>query len=93
MLEQDSGNRTKYSKQPSNTIGQMEETKLTELSDEELLQKQKKMKSGYLFSTVLIGFLIGVAVYSLIKNGIDFFTFFPLFFIFLCYPTGKKKKH
>lgn len=61
----------------------MENTPLTELSNEDLLTKRKKAKSNAMLSAGLFGFLVGVAVYSLVKNGIGFFTFFPLCFLFL----------
>lgn len=51
---------------------------LTELSDQELLQKIKKLKTTKIVDATIIGFTIGVAVYSAVKNGFGFFTFFPL---------------
>jgi hypothetical protein len=38
----------------------MEQKKLTELTDQELLQEAKKMKSASITNAVLIGFLAGV---------------------------------
>ncbi|MBB4807854.1 hypothetical protein HNP38_003170 [Chryseobacterium defluvii] len=70
----------------------MEQKDWTELSDEELLQEQKKAKSKNIINGFLIGFLIGVAVYSTVKNGIGFFTFFPLFFAYLAFSHIKKDK-
>ncbi len=58
----------------------MNEKELNELTDQELLDKKKKAKSGKITNAVLIGFFIGVAVYSAVKNGFGFFTLFPLFF-------------
>jgi predicted permease len=54
-----------------------------DLSDSELLQKRKAVKSGLIVSCVIMGFLVGIAIYSVVRNGIGFFTFFPLFFVFL----------
>ena len=53
------------------------------LSNAELLKKKKAMQSSLIVNCVIIGLFVGVAVYSAVKNGIGFFTFFPLFFIFL----------
>jgi len=53
------------------------------LSDSELLQKKKANKSSQMVSCIIVGCLIGIAIYSALKNGIGFFTFFPLFFVFL----------
>ena len=61
----------------------MSESNLNLLTDEELLGRKKKAKSSQIISAVLIGFLVGIAVYSTINKGIGFFTFFPLFFVFL----------
>lgn len=57
----------------------MEQKKLTELTDEELLIEAKKMKSTMILNAVLIGVLIGVMVYSITKNGLGFLTLILLF--------------
>lgn len=57
------------------------EKKLAELSNDELLQYKKKLKSEKITNAVILGFMVGVAVYSTWKNGFGFFTFFPLLFI------------
>lgn len=59
----------------------MEQKELAELTDEELLQAAKKIKSGNIFDAVAIGFLIGVAVYSSVKNGFGLLTFIPLVYL------------
>lgn len=61
----------------------MDKKKISDLTDQEILDKKKKLKSNQIISAVLIGFLVGIAVYSTINKGLGFFTFFPLFFIFL----------
>ncbi|WKK60227.1 hypothetical protein [Sphingobacterium sp. BN32] len=61
----------------------MDKKKLSNLTDQEILDKKKKLKSNQIISAVLIGFLVGIAVYSTVNKGLGFFTFFPLFFIFL----------
>jgi hypothetical protein len=53
------------------------------LSDSELLRKRKSLQSALIVNCMIIGFLVGIAIYSALKNGIGFFTFFPLFFVFL----------
>ncbi|MDM1555210.1 hypothetical protein PYS58_01290 [Chryseobacterium indologenes] len=58
----------------------MAEKELNELTDQQLLEKKTKSKSNKITNAVLIGFLVGVAVYSCVTNGVGFFTFFPLFF-------------
>ena len=60
----------------------MEQRKLTELTDQELLQEAKKLKSASITNAVLIGFLIGIVFYSIVKNSLGFFTLIPLFFAY-----------
>lgn len=63
---------------------------LSELTDEELLQEAKKIKSATITDAVLIGFLIGIVVYSIIKNSFGFLTLIPLF---LAYKLLNKPKY
>ncbi len=71
-------------------ILQMTQKKLTELTDQELLQEAKKMKSTNITNAVLIGFLIGVVFYSIVKNSIGFLTLIPLF---LAYKLTNNSKY
>ena len=68
----------------------MEEKKLSELTDQELLQEAKKMKSKSITNAVLIGVLIGIVVFSVLKSSLGFFTLIPLFFV---YKLANKSKH
>ncbi|HEY0040316.1 MAG TPA: hypothetical protein VGB71_06610 [Flavisolibacter sp.] len=68
----------------------MTQKELTELTDEELLQEARKMKSTSITNAVLIGFLIGIVVYSIVKNSLGFLTLIPLFF---AYKLLNKSKH
>jgi len=61
---------------------------LSELTNEELLQEAKKIKSGNILDAAIIGFLIGVAVYSTVKNGLGLLTFLPLVYL----PIAAKNK-
>lgn len=60
----------------------MEQRNLSELTDQELLQEAKKMKSASIINAVLIGFLIGIVFYSVMKNSLGFLTLIPLFFAY-----------
>lgn len=60
----------------------MTEKELTELSDQELLEKRKKKKSASITNAVFIGMMIGIIIYSIVKNSIGFFILIPLFFTF-----------
>ncbi|PDS26536.1 hypothetical protein [Flavobacterium branchiophilum] len=70
----------------------MQEDNLSALNDAELLKAFKKMKSTQITNAILIGFLIGVGLYSTVKKGIGFFTFFPLFFVLILLNQNKKSK-
>ena len=68
----------------------MEQKKLTELTDQELLQEAKKMKSTAIINSFLIGFLIGIVVYSIVKNSWGFFTIIPLYFAYKLINNSKR---
>ena len=70
----------------------MSESELKEVSNEDLLVKEKKARTYYFINAGLIGVFVGVALYSAIKNGWGFFTFFPLFFVFLLRKSGQDYK-
>ncbi|XHR94540.1 hypothetical protein ACFJIV_30415 [Mucilaginibacter sp. UC70_90] len=59
----------------------MKQKELTELTNDELLQEAKKIKSGKLMDAVIFGFLIGVSVYSVARNGFGLLSFLPLVYI------------
>ena len=68
----------------------MEHKNLSELTDQELLDEAKKIKSAAIINAVLIGFLIGIVFYSIMKNGFGFFILIPLFF---AYKLANNKKY
>lgn len=57
----------------------MQQKDLSELSDQELLHQAKKMKSTALIRAGLVGFMIGVIVWSVAKNTVGLLTLIPLF--------------
>lgn len=66
----------------------MTEKELSQLTDAELLQLAKKSKSIYTFDALIFGVLIGIAVFSTVKNGFGLFTFLPLVYI----PVAARNK-
>ncbi|HFC29820.1 MAG TPA: FUSC family protein [Oceanospirillales bacterium] len=60
----------------------MKQKTLSELTDQELLEQAKKLKSASIINAVLIGIMIGVVIFSVIKNNLGFFTLIPLFFAY-----------
>ena len=59
----------------------MAEKELSVLTDKELLDESKKMKSFSLTNALLIGFLAGIILYSVAQNTWGFLTLIPLYFI------------
>jgi hypothetical protein len=59
----------------------MKQRELAELTNEELLQEAKKIRSTNITDAVIIGFLAGVAIYSTVKNGAGLLSFLPLVYI------------
>lgn len=62
--------------------------KLSEFTDQELLQEEKKRKKDSIYHALGIGFMVGVAVYSVVKNGLSFVTFVIIGFVL--YVISKK---
>lgn len=69
----------------------MNQKELSELTNEELLQEAKKRKSASIMNALLIGFLAGVIVYSIVKNSLGFLTLIPLYFIYKLINNSKYK--
>ncbi len=70
----------------------MKQRELIQLTDQELLDEAKKMKSASIINAVLIGFLIGVVFYSIVKNSIGFLTLIPLYFAYKLINNSKNNK-
>lgn len=66
--------------------------KLSEKSTQELISERAKIKTALLTNAVMVGVLIGIAIYSTYTNGLSILTFFPLLFIpmFAKKAAGKK---
>ena len=70
----------------------MKTENLTELSDQELLQKLKKIKNNKIIDASIIGITIGIAIYGTVKNGLEFFTFFPLILAYIVVRNSTNNK-
>ncbi|WP_310393466.1 hypothetical protein [Hymenobacter sp.] len=65
----------------------------SKLTLEELLAEERKVKKNETFSAGLIGFLIGVMVYGIVKNGFGFlYIAIPLFLISVIYRNSQIQK-
>lgn len=67
----------------------MTQKELTELTDEELLQEKRKLKQTKIINATLIGFLVGIVIWSLAKDTWGFLTLIPLFFIYKLVNNSK----
>ncbi|MEY4541484.1 MAG: hypothetical protein RLZZ306_3241, partial [Bacteroidota bacterium] len=48
---------------------------LSEFTDEELLQEEKKGKELFKYNSFVIGMLAGIAIWSIVKSGLGFLPF------------------
>ena len=66
----------------------MQPKNLTELSDQQLLQKSKEIKTNKIIKAAIIGFTIGIVIYSIAKNGLGFPSFLPLLVLFIMFRNS-----
>ncbi|MFD0797686.1 FUSC family protein [Maribacter chungangensis] len=67
----------------------MREEELSDLTDEQLLKKVKKSKSSAIWDALIIGFMIGIVIYSAVENTLGFLTLIPLYFIYKMVKSSK----
>ncbi|MBK6348133.1 MAG: FUSC family protein [Bacteroidales bacterium] len=65
---------------------------LTELTDQELLDEAKKLKSFSITNALFIGFLAGIIIFSIVKNTWGMLTLIPLYFIYKMVNDPKNKR-
>lgn len=67
---------------------------LSDLTDQELLDEAKKMRSFSITNALFIGFLLGIIVYSVAKNSWGMLTLIPLYLVykFINDPKNKRSK-
>ena len=70
----------------------MEQKKLEELTDQELLAEAKKNKLTPVMNALFIGFLAGIIIFSMVKSSIGLFTLIPLYFIYKLVNQSKTNK-
>lgn len=70
----------------------MKQEELSKLTDQELLDETKKLKSSSIINAVLIGVMIGVIIYSVAKNTWGFLTLIPVFIIYKLVQNSKNNK-
>ena len=65
---------------------------LSELTDQELLDEAKKLKSFSITNALFIGFLAGIIIFSIVKNTWGMLTLIPLYFIYKMVNDPKNKR-
>ncbi|MDP3462669.1 MAG: hypothetical protein Q8S18_07770 [Bacteroidales bacterium] len=70
----------------------MKQKELPELTDQELLEEVKKLKSFSITNAFLIGFLVGIVIFSVIKSTFGFLMLIPLYFIHKLINDPKAKR-
>lgn len=65
---------------------------LSELTDQELLDEAKKMRSFSITNALIIGILVGVIFYSIVKNSWGILTLIPLYFVYKMINDPKNKR-
>jgi hypothetical protein len=68
----------------------MTQKSFSELSDQELLDEAHKQRVSPTTNAILIGFLIGILIYSILVNSIGFLSLIPLLMIFMFINKAKK---
>lgn len=71
----------------------MANKELSQLTDQELLDEAKKMKSFSLTNAFIIGILLGIVIYSLVKSTFGFLMIIPLYFVYKMINDPKNKKN
>jgi ABC-type phosphate transport system permease subunit len=65
---------------------------LSELTDQELLDEAKKMRSFSITNALIIGVLVGIIFYSIVKKSWGMLTLIPLYFIYKMINDPKNKR-
>ncbi|MGE0635761.1 MAG: FUSC family protein [Bacteroidia bacterium] len=66
---------------------------LSELTDQELIEEAKKMKSFSITNALFLGFLAGIVLFSIVKNTWGMLTLIPLYFIYKMVNDPKNKRN
>lgn len=70
----------------------MKDKEPSEFTAKEFLEAGKKLKYNLIINAALIGFLIGIIIYSVIKNSVGFLTLIPLFLAYKLIKNSQKNK-
>lgn len=70
----------------------MKNRNLADLTDQELLQEAKKLNSTHIMNAVLIGFLCGIVIYSIVQNTWGLLMLIPLVFAYFLIKKSNSEK-
>lgn len=70
----------------------MNQKELSELTDQELQEEAKKLKSFSITNALFIGFLLGIVVYSFAKNTWGLVSLIPLYLTYKLVNDPKSKR-
>ncbi len=70
----------------------MKQMNLSDLTDKELLQEAKRIRSTKLYDAVIFGVLIGITTYSSVVNGFGLLSFLPLIYVPVAIKNKTKNK-
>ncbi len=70
----------------------MTDKHFSELTDQELLDEAKKLKSFSITNALFIGFLAGIILYSIFKSSWGMLTLIPLYLIYKMINDPKNKR-
>lgn len=70
----------------------MEQKELKELTDQELLNEEKQLKSFSITNALFIGFLFGIIIFSIFKNSWGMLTLILLYFIYKMINDPRNKR-
>ena len=74
-------------------VPEFTDQELGKLTDQELIDLAKKMKSTTAINALFIGFLMGIIFYSIAKNSWGFVTLIPLYFAYKLITNPKNKNN
>jgi hypothetical protein len=70
----------------------MKQNEFENFTNEQLLEEKQEIQYNKTVNAALVGFCIGIFVFSAVQNGWVFFTFFPLLLTYPFIKNGKKIK-
>lgn len=70
----------------------MDQKKLTDFTDQQLMEEAKRTKPSPVVDAFFIGFLVGIIIYSVVMNSWGFLTLIPLFMVYWLVKKSKRNE-